>query len=256
MAFPDEHDSRASQFQPSILPGGPPRRSVPPFVPGLRIPGHMNREAWHGSIAGLGAPRAGATNTRADRDAQGTLDADRRPRAQRLAACRDRNSSATSSTTPSPIRATARRCSPRRAPAISGRRSFARRTAGARGRKRGGRRRSARTAAASSTTRSGSRRVTRASRGVWYAGTSPQGLFRSDDGGATWEGVDGFNAHPQRKAWCGGDQDGTPDGPKLHSILIDPRDAAHMYIGMSSGGVFESPDAGERLAAAQQGREG
>ena len=29
--------------------------------------------------------------------------------------------------------------------------------------------------------------------GTWYAGTSPQGLFRSVDGGATWEGVAGFN---------------------------------------------------------------
>jgi len=80
--------------------------------------------------------------------------------------------------------------------------------------------------------------------GVWYAGTSPQGLFRSEDGGASWAGVDGFNEHPQRKAWCGGDQDGTPDGPKLHSILVDPRDPAHLYIGMSSGGVFESMDRG------------
>jgi photosystem II stability/assembly factor-like uncharacterized protein len=79
---------------------------------------------------------------------------------------------------------------------------------------------------------------------TWYAGTSPQGLFRSNDGGATWEGVDGFNSHPQRKAWCGGDQDGTPDGPKLHSILVDPRDPRHLYVGMSSGGVFESGDGG------------
>jgi photosystem II stability/assembly factor-like uncharacterized protein len=80
--------------------------------------------------------------------------------------------------------------------------------------------------------------------GVWYAGTSPQGLFRSADGGVTWAGVDGFNEHPQRKAWCGGDQDGTPDGPKLHSINVDPRDARHLYIGMSSGGIFESTDGG------------
>ena len=36
---------------------------------------------------------------------------------------------------------------------------------------------------------------------AWYAGTSPQGLFRSDDGGATWDGVDGFNEHPMRKTW-------------------------------------------------------
>src|SRR5689334_24219341 len=80
--------------------------------------------------------------------------------------------------------------------------------------------------------------------GVFYAGTSPQGLFRSLDAGATWEGVEGFNAHAQRKAWCGGDQEGTPDGPKLHSILIDPRDPRHLYIGMSGGGVFESVDGG------------
>jgi photosystem II stability/assembly factor-like uncharacterized protein len=80
--------------------------------------------------------------------------------------------------------------------------------------------------------------------GTWYAGTSPQGLFRSEDGGATWNGVDGFNEHPMRKAWCGGDKDGTPDGAKLHSILVDPRDRNHMYIGMSSGGVFESANAG------------
>ena len=81
-------------------------------------------------------------------------------------------------------------------------------------------------------------------RQTWYAGTSPQGLFRSEDGGATWDGVDGFNEHPMRKTWCGGDKDGTPDGPKLHSILIDPRDRNHMYIGMSSGGVFESATGG------------
>ena len=79
---------------------------------------------------------------------------------------------------------------------------------------------------------------------AWYAGTSPQGLFRSDDDGATWRGVDGFNEHRDRKAWCGGDQDGTPDGPKLHSILVDPRDPKHLYIAMSSGGVFESVDGG------------
>src|SRR5512132_1813838 len=74
---------------------------------------------------------------------------------------------------------------------------------------------------------------------TWYAGTSPQGLFRSEDGGASWQGVAGFNEHPQRKAWCGGDQDGTPDGAKLHSVLIDPRDPAHMYLGLSGGGGLD-----------------
>lgn len=80
---------------------------------------------------------------------------------------------------------------------------------------------------------------------VWYAGSSPQGLFRSEDRGRTWEGVKGFNENRKRFDWVGGGQDGTPDGPKMHSILVDPRDRKHMYIGMSMGGVFESVDQGE-----------
>src|SRR5262249_19083339 len=47
-----------------------------------------------------------------------------------------------------------------------------------------------------------------------------------------------------RAKWVGGLGDGTPDGPKLHSIQVDPRDPKHLYIGMSSGGVFESLDGG------------
>jgi photosystem II stability/assembly factor-like uncharacterized protein len=79
---------------------------------------------------------------------------------------------------------------------------------------------------------------------VWYAGTSPQGLFRTEDSGDTWAPVPGFNDHPMYAKWTGGEQDGTPDGPKMHSINIDPRDPRHLYIGMSSGGVFESTDQG------------
>ena len=89
--------------------------------------------------------------------------------------------------------------------------------------------------------------------GVWYAGTSPQGLFRSEDDGDSWEPVGGFNDHPMYSRWTGGDQDGTPDGPKLHSVSIDPRDARHMYIAMSSGGVFESNDQGADWAPLNAG---
>src|SRR5438093_898995 len=34
------------------------------------------------------------------------------------------------------------------------------------------------------------------------------------------------------------------DGPKTHSINVDPRDSDHMYVGLSGGGVFESKDGG------------
>lgn len=80
--------------------------------------------------------------------------------------------------------------------------------------------------------------------GVWYAGSSPQGLFRSRDGGRTWKPVNGFNNNLKLDEWSGGEKDGTPDGSKLHSILVDPRDDAHLYIGLSGGGVFESVNAG------------
>jgi len=80
--------------------------------------------------------------------------------------------------------------------------------------------------------------------GVWYAGTSPQGLFRSADGGVTWEPFSIVNDDPRFREWMGTVQDGTPDGPKLHSIIVDPRDGAHLYIAMSGGGVHESTDGG------------
>jgi photosystem II stability/assembly factor-like uncharacterized protein len=80
--------------------------------------------------------------------------------------------------------------------------------------------------------------------GVWYAGTSPKGLFRSEDHGVTWAPVSGFNDHPEQVTWIGGDKDQTPDGGKLHSILVDPRDPAHLYLGLSGGGIFESTDRG------------
>ncbi|GJL78274.1 MAG: glycosyl hydrolase [Nitrospinaceae bacterium] len=80
--------------------------------------------------------------------------------------------------------------------------------------------------------------------GIWYAGTSPQGLFRSEDGGITWAPFSSINDDPQYREWMGSEQDGTPDGPKLHSILVDPRDPAHLYFAMSGGGVHESVDGG------------
>jgi len=88
---------------------------------------------------------------------------------------------------------------------------------------------------------------------VWYAGTAPVGLFRSRDGGVTWEPMAGFNdvLYPriQDKVNPG------PDGALLHSILVDPRDARHLYLALSVGGVFESVDAGESWTPLNRGVE-
>ena len=90
---------------------------------------------------------------------------------------------------------------------------------------------------------------------VWYAGTSPQGLFRSADGGRNWAPFSCINDDPQYRQWFGTVQDGTPDGPKLHSIIVDPRDPKHLYFAMSGGGVHESLDGGESFAPLVEGME-
>jgi photosystem II stability/assembly factor-like uncharacterized protein len=78
--------------------------------------------------------------------------------------------------------------------------------------------------------------------GVWWAGSSPPGLFRSEDGGVTWESVAGWNDNPMYSKWVPADS-GTPDGPLLNQIVIDPRDDRRMLVATSTGGVFESDDA-------------
>jgi len=91
--------------------------------------------------------------------------------------------------------------------------------------------------------------------GVWYAGTSPQGLFRSADGGVNWEPFSPINDDPQYREWMGTVQDGTPDGPKLHSIIVDPRDPEHLLFAMSGGGVHESRDGGRSFKPLVKGME-
>ena len=78
--------------------------------------------------------------------------------------------------------------------------------------------------------------------GVWWAGTSPPGLFRSEDGGITWSGIEGFNRGLVNL--LAGVGQGTPDGQVTHSILVDPRNPRHLYVGLSGGGSFESTDGG------------
>jgi photosystem II stability/assembly factor-like uncharacterized protein len=90
---------------------------------------------------------------------------------------------------------------------------------------------------------------------AWYAGTSPQGLFRSDDGGNTWEPLPGVNDNATLRSSMGAEQDGTPDGPKLHSVMVDPRDPNHLYFAMSSGGVHESKDKGRTWKPLVKGME-
>jgi photosystem II stability/assembly factor-like uncharacterized protein len=89
--------------------------------------------------------------------------------------------------------------------------------------------------------------------GVWWAGTVPHALFRSADGGASWELVAGFSNYLASLRAKGPVFFPTPGGLITHSILIDPRDPAHVYVSLSTGGCFESGDAGGSWRPLNQG---
>ena len=76
--------------------------------------------------------------------------------------------------------------------------------------------------------------------GRLWAGCLPAGLFTSGDGGASWQLVESMWDRPERKEWFGGGY----DFAGIHSILVDPRDAAHVTIAISCGGVWQTRDGG------------
>lgn len=76
--------------------------------------------------------------------------------------------------------------------------------------------------------------------GRLWVGTLPGGLFRSDDGGQTWELVRGLWDRPERGKWFGGGA----DFPGIHSICRDPRDPKTLRIAVSCGGVWITTDDG------------
>ena len=84
----------------------------------------------------------------------------------------------------------------------------------------------------------------------FYLGTQPGGLFESRNGGSTFELVTGLWNHPSRTDhWFGGGR----DEPGIHSILVDPRDAQRVLVGISCAGVFETKDGGKTWAPRNAG---
>lgn len=83
-----------------------------------------------------------------------------------------------------------------------------------------------------------------------YIGTEPGGLFQSDDGGETFQLVEGLWNHPSRlRNWFGGGR----DYAGVHSVVIDPRDSNHILVGISVGGVFETIDGGKTWCPRNKG---
>ncbi len=73
-----------------------------------------------------------------------------------------------------------------------------------------------------------------------WTGALPAGLFRSDDRGEHWELMRALWDVPEREKWMGGGY----DDAGIHSISPDPRNSDRVSIAISSGGVWETTDAG------------
>ncbi len=81
-----------------------------------------------------------------------------------------------------------------------------------------------------------------------YVGVAPAALFESHDAGATWAMNRGLWSHPHRKQWNPGF-----GGLCLHTILADKADPLNLKIAISTGGVYQSNDGGQKWAATNKG---
>src|SRR3989441_11554101 len=72
-----------------------------------------------------------------------------------------------------------------------------------------------------------------------YAGVEDAALFRTTDGGKTWQELAGLRGHGTGPKWQPG-----AGGMCLHTILLDPTDPKRMYVAISAAGAFRSDDGG------------
>jgi photosystem II stability/assembly factor-like uncharacterized protein len=72
-----------------------------------------------------------------------------------------------------------------------------------------------------------------------YAGVEDAGLFRTNDGGRTWEELPGLRGHGSGPNWQPG-----AGGLCLHTILVDPGNSRRIFIAISAAGAFRTDDGG------------
>jgi photosystem II stability/assembly factor-like uncharacterized protein len=73
-----------------------------------------------------------------------------------------------------------------------------------------------------------------------FAGVEDAALFKSTDGGASWEELKGLREHGTGSHWQPG-----AGGMCLHTVILDPSNAERMYIAISAAGAFRTDDGGK-----------
>ncbi|MEJ3747929.1 exo-alpha-sialidase [Actinomycetes bacterium KLBMP 9797] len=75
---------------------------------------------------------------------------------------------------------------------------------------------------------------------VVYAGAEDAALFRSDDGGKTWQELPALRNHESGPGWQPG-----AGGLCLHTIILDPVHRDRIFVAISAAGAFRSDDGGK-----------
>jgi photosystem II stability/assembly factor-like uncharacterized protein len=81
-----------------------------------------------------------------------------------------------------------------------------------------------------------------------YAGVEDAALFRSTDGGQSWEELPGLRTHESGPRWQPG-----AGGMCLHTILFDPQNEGRAFVAISAAGVFRTDDTGRTWRPANRG---
>ena len=81
-----------------------------------------------------------------------------------------------------------------------------------------------------------------------YAGVEDAALFRSADGGASWQEVSGLRQHGSGPRWQPG-----AGGMCLHTILLDPANPDRIFIAISAAGAFRTDDGGKTWTPINRG---
>jgi BNR/Asp-box repeat len=73
-----------------------------------------------------------------------------------------------------------------------------------------------------------------------YAGVEDAALFKSADGGKSWNELAGLRGHPTGASWQPG-----AGGMCLHTIVLDPSNKKRMFVAISAAGAFRTDDGGK-----------